>query len=455
MPYEDDWTVVPLIHTALHGNLTFGGLWALHDENRMLVPNLIFVGLGVTTHDNLVALTIVSAVTFIAAFAVFLVLFRSYLARPVTPLAVLVLGLLWFSVAGWNNALWGFQVSWYLILFFLMGMTALLVFRRPPRIAFPLAILAALLASWSFLQGLILWPVGLICLLWLLPVDPRRWSRRSRIEVLTWLGSTAVAAVTSLWGYQFGTLGCNVAGSIRFNCSGSVSSYAQGHPLQVGEFVLVSMGEVLPNSHTGTLWLNGVLGTALLVAAGYVVVRSVQSRHLGRNCLPVALIAFGFLDDVLIATGRAQFLTNLAPSSVYTMPNLLILVGIASYAWARFPLAAGGSTTRRRALVATGVLLLVVQVVLATHSGVQGARYFDRHQATGARLVVNLDRIPAGSKGCYDFYGEFVYLIFAPSVGTYPAFGEARQDALSVFSPNLYRQYRAEGLPPIPQCAPR
>jgi hypothetical protein len=453
MPYEDDWTVVPLIHSAIHGHLSFSDLWTLHDENRMLVPNAIFVALGVATHDDLIALTALSAVLFIATYFLFLLIFSSYIRRPLTPASVLLVGVLWFSVAGWNNALWGFQLAWYLILFFLMAMMALLVFRRPRSLAFPMAIVAAVLASWSFLHGLVLWPVGFICLVWSLPIDPRQWTRRSRTEVVVWVGSSLVTAATSLWGYKFGTLGCNVAGKVSFNCSGSVSSYAQGHPARVGEFVLVSLGEVIPNSHAGTLWLNGLLGALLLIAAGFVIFRSIQHRHDGRNCLPVALLTFGLLDDLLIASGRAQFLTELAPSSVYTMPNLVILIALVSYLWSAVLTSVDWKHSFRNRLILTSVVgFVAVQVVISTNAGIHGARYFDRHLTTGARLVVNLDRIPARSIGCYEFYGEFVYLVFSPAVTTYPAFEEARQDKLTVFSPALYRQYRAEGLPDISQC---
>ena len=76
--YADDWSVVPLINGALHGHLTLAMLWAQHNDNRMLVPNLVFLGLGVATRDDTTVLVWLSAAVFIAAFALFLILFRSY-----------------------------------------------------------------------------------------------------------------------------------------------------------------------------------------------------------------------------------------------------------------------------------------------------------------------------------------------------------------------------------------
>ena len=116
IPLVDDWNVVPLIHVAEHGQLTLHILWAQHNENRMFFPNLIYVEIGVITHDDLRALILLSAVLFIATYGVFLVLTRHYVTRSLTAIPVLVVGVIWFSLADRQNALWGFQFAWYLIL---------------------------------------------------------------------------------------------------------------------------------------------------------------------------------------------------------------------------------------------------------------------------------------------------------------------------------------------------
>src|ERR1700683_2389464 len=176
--YADDWNVVPLIHAAQHGHLTLSALWAQHNENRMLVPNLVFVGLGVFTHDNIGVVITLSAVVFIATYAILLASFRSYLDRSLTALPVLIVGVVWFSLVDWQNALWAFQFAWYLILFFLVAMIYSL-----QRQWFVVAVVFAVLASFSSFQGLALWPVGA---LWLL-LQYRRWDK----EILVWIATAA------------------------------------------------------------------------------------------------------------------------------------------------------------------------------------------------------------------------------------------------------------------------
>ena len=36
VPFMDDWQFIPLLEKASQGQLTFGDLWAPHDEHRLL-----------------------------------------------------------------------------------------------------------------------------------------------------------------------------------------------------------------------------------------------------------------------------------------------------------------------------------------------------------------------------------------------------------------------------------
>jgi hypothetical protein len=68
VPLLDDWTAVPSIHAALHGHPTLSALWAQHNENRMPVPNVAYVGLAALSHDKTEVMIAVSAVLFVATF---------------------------------------------------------------------------------------------------------------------------------------------------------------------------------------------------------------------------------------------------------------------------------------------------------------------------------------------------------------------------------------------------
>ena len=239
-------------------------------------------------------------------------------------------------------------------------------------------------------------------------------------------------------------------GHFFFNWASVSPSFALHHPIRTAEFVLVEIGEVLPNTNAKTIWLNGALGTALLAVSVFIVVQSLRRRHEKLSCLPVALIIFGFLFDVSIAVGRVvEGVAVGASQSRYTMANVVILVAIVTYAWARDPLT---RSLRTRILTVGGIALLAVQLALATSSGISDARTIDHDLAIGSRLVVNLNQVPVEEHACYALYGVLVYLYPTPGVFRYIGFTEAQRDHLSVFSPDLLKTYRAEGLPIIPQC---
>ena len=448
VPYEDDWTRIPLIHAALHGTLNFGTLWALDNQSRTLFPNSVFVGLGVLTHDDLRAVVALSAVLFIAAFFLLLSIVRAYIARPLSPLLVVVIGVVWFSLENWHNALWAFQFSWYVVMFCFVAVVWLLQVARQRPLTLVLALVAAVVASFSFLQGLALWPVGLICLLWTFSRRSGQ-ARRKIIEASIWVAAAMVVTVAAIWGYSYKSLGCSVGGHAAVACgNSSVFSFALHHPLHVAAWVLVAIGEIIPNTHAATLWLNGVLGAVLLAAAIAIVVQSLRHRHDGRNCLPAVLITFGLLFDLLVAVLRAELLTISWVYSSYAMPNLLILLAIVVYGWGWLePIRA------RRTFAVIGIALLLLQFAATTRSGLDGARAFDQNQAIAGRLVVNLDRVPPQELSCYDLYGVLPYLLF-PAVH-YEGYAEAREDHLSAFSPRSRQNYREEGLPVFPQCRPR
>ena len=214
----------------------------------------------------------------------------------------------------------------------------------------------------------------------------------------------------------------------------------------------MEIGEVIPNARADTLWLSGLLGAILLSASLVVLVLSYQRRQSESNCAPVALIVFSLIFVASVAIARAPFLAALAPSSIYTMPSLLIVLAIIIYAWEHWQFERMRSRRLAMTLTVIGMSVLLAQVALSAHTGIVNARSFDERQTIGARLVVNLDKIPPSERGCYALYGEFVYLIFGPSVSHYPAFTEAQKDHLTVFSPGLFEKYRGEGLPHIAPC---
>jgi len=452
-PFADDWSQAPLVSDGLHHNIRIfspGQLWAQYSEARLVVSNVLVIVFGYVTRMNLRSIVLFAALVFIATYLLLLVALRRYLGRRLTFGPVFTLGVVWFSLAGVSNALWAFQLAWYLVLLFLFAAICFLcVWPRHRPIAVTLAIIAAVLGSLSMVQGFLIWPTGLVALLWVWTRERKRWA-----EVGVWSLCGVVTLLVYVHGYDWGA-GC--IGPAK-NCS---IVHNAGRPVHTSSYFLTLVGNVLGIAVRWASAWEQLLGALLLAAAVFVVVRSVQTRDHTRIPLPLLMLVFALLFDLTVALGRAGQRTVAGQQGRYTMPNLILLAALVAYAWAHPPRLHAAREGDRHAIaiaLACGALALFVlaQGVYTTQYGIRQARVLRAHQVRDARTVVNLDRVPRRLRGCYvNLYvwnGAYDANKALALIGL-PLF-TARNDRLMMFDPKLYRHYRAQGPPPQPVCRP-
>jgi hypothetical protein len=454
VPVADEWLRIPLIHDSLHGHLTLSALWAQYRETRILLGNVTFVLFGAIDNFDVRALALFNAAVFIVTYWLFLMVFRTYLGRRPGAVSVVMIGVVWFSFADSENPLFGFQAPWYLVVFFFVAMTYLfLVPNNHRNVAFSVGIVAAIAASASIVQGFVLWPVGLICLLWIRP-----WVKRTYVECGVWIAAAGLTAGLYSIGFSSHTQSCGL--------EGCTANFALQHPAATVRFFLILVGNAfLPSlTQAGHVVLSPqfgnreLFGALILLAAALVIVLSLldERRTKSRIPLPILLITFGVLFDVTIAIGRAHFAPG-ALTNRYVMPNLLILLGIVVYALAHVPrwkLITEKGTFRyviQSAALVSVVAILIVQSVVATQVGIEAGHDTEQAASYNARVIANFDRIPRSLQGCE--LNLVVYLggydaSRALALGL-PLLADARADKLSVFQPGEYRALRGKGLPPL------
>jgi hypothetical protein len=449
VPYADDWYMIPVVHSALHGHLNASQLWFQYGDSRLFVSSLLFVLFAFVDHLNLQSVLLFSAAVFSVTYLMLLLVLRAYLGRRLTALSVLAVGLVWFSLCDAQNALWSFQLSWYLVVFCLIATIYLLSLpHRCRNVVVGLAIVAAIAGSYSIVQGFLLWPVGLLCIGW---INHR--SRRMYLELATWISAAATTTAIYASGYRTANPECPPHSS---QCS---TSFVLLHPVGLLRYLLALVGNVLPTSfgsfHPDDAF-HELLGGIIMAGAVYVVVQSIRNRRSRSVPLPLLLIFFGASFDLMIILGREFEGLATAATSRYTMPNLLILVGIVTFSLAhlRSPSAPSapnpkmGLRTTSILLAAVLTTLLAAQCITSTTFGIADGSASRQAFETDAQVVVNLHRTPISTEECD---AALAVLPPWPPASALWRLDSARhdiaEDQLSVFEPSTKQFFRHEGTP--------
>jgi hypothetical protein len=400
----DQWSDVALVKRAFSGHLSLGALWAQHNENRILFPNLIVLVLAYTTNLNIRTEEYISALLLVGT--VFLVIWAHRRRSPATPLIwYCPVAVLMFTWAQFENALWGFQIAWYVVMICLAGTLAVLDREQLNGPALAIGAAIAVIGSMSSLQGLLIWPAAIVILLY----------RRRSLKILaTWVA--AAAATVGLYYYHFNSsqLGytpinpfLHPAFEIKlfFFSLGNVAGRPLGIPF------IFSPNHNHPVLGPANPWIIA-FGVAIFITAVAVVTRTgFRGAKDKPEALGVSLILFAFGFDGLTAIGRGLYGYAGVSASRYTTFTMLALVGSylviisrKSPGHIQTPTRRSSSVDHRvranalrRALAAVGATVLPVVVVACVllqafsgyYNGLSGGRHDHAVQIQATKVLRN------------------------------------------------------------------
>ncbi len=369
--WVDQWSDLILIRQAYSGHLTLSALWAQHNENRILFPNLVVLLLAEVTHFNVKTEEFLSGLTLIGAMAVLILGHRR--RSPTMPwIFYLPVAIVMLSFVGYDNTLWGFQFAWYLVLLALSVVLVLCDHPRWSRLVFVLAIAAGVVGSYSSLQGLLIWPAGLVVLLL---------RRRSPPYWLAWMGIAALT--TGLYFVNYNPQ--------QFGAANNINVFHD--PIHELRFFFFSVGNVFGSQGSDAAVLLGILivGTALWLAGSSVLQPRDEAAPLG-----VGLICFGLLFALTITLGRSAGGLD-AGAGRYTMLDLFTLVGCYLLILGRVKTTSGSRRSGELLWWAsTTIVGIAVGLVLipGTTNGLDGARSLQASQHQASRVIANMKAAP-------------------------------------------------------------
>jgi hypothetical protein len=364
-PVGDEFAYVDFVRAVREGGSWLPMVWLQHNEHRVVPVKLTMALLEPFTGWNLKAEMYVSAA--LAALIV-LGLWRLYrLAGGASLLLFAPVSWLYCNLSQYENMLYGLLMCHY---FTAAGVIWALVFlARRSGTGIVLAVLCGLIASFSTLNGLLIWPLGLVPLL-------AREERPARM--ITWIAAGAAAFTLYFFDFQ------QPPGLAALHLG-------LGELPRIAKYGITALGAPLA---AGSIGWSRAIGLTLLVfiaTLAHRLLRRPGRARLRDDAFPASLMLFGLVSCAIIAGGRAS--TGVPPlESRYIAYTSLTFVGIyllisrtaerSAVPLAQFP-----------QLVAT-LALFVPGVIAADLQGLHEARLW---RATGLRdqfLLQTFDHQP-------------------------------------------------------------
>lgn len=273
----DEFLYADFVRAVREGGDWLPWLWTQHNEHRVVAMKLVMIPNALFLHWSRVAEMYASAV--LCALVV-LGLWRLYRRAGGSDL-LLFAPLAWLacSLSQYENLLYGMMTChWFTVLGIVWALVCL---DRPGIGGFAAAVFFGVLASFSILNGFLIWPVGLFLLL-----ARGRWR-----SAAAWLAAGGAAVALFLIGFHM------PGGRPPLGLSPTAIA-------KTGLYALVSLGAPLAAGSVAWGFVVGGLLAVLAVAAAFGWWRNGWGR-LREEALPAALFLFGLLSCAMVAVGRA------------------------------------------------------------------------------------------------------------------------------------------------------
>jgi len=317
----DDLQFVPLFDKLYTGHLSFGDLFAPWGEHRSFFPYLLKLLLGVITHYNTIVecyfslflLCLIGCVFFIShirAFGTAVMALASFI--PITWLI--------FNLGQADNFLWGFQIQFFVLILFFVLAIYLLATSSSLSWRFALSVASGVVCTFSMGNGLLVWPIGLIVMLWIRRSQPKD-VRRSYLKMT---GIWCLIGIVAIMAYFIGYHDPNQHLKMQ---------YLIQHPWPTLQYFLAALGSLtdvgtLSNTPTYqiTAVATGLLLFFLYIYTGVTIVRQTKARPYA--ALSLSLILFTLLSFGLMTVSRSLVGVTDAVASRHTTMTILGMVGL-------------------------------------------------------------------------------------------------------------------------------
>lgn len=291
VPFGDQWDFIPLIEKSYIGTLTFGDFWAQHNEHRLIFPRLIMLALSRLSRWNIFHELWVNIILALAIFKILtMLIYETFKGAKINNFWFIpVISVMIFSLNQSSNWLSGWQMQIFLNILATVGGIKLLSAARIKWPSLISAIILGIVATYSFANGLLFWPIGFFMI---------TTSKGQNLykKMILWASIWFVVYFSYLWGY-----------SKPYN---HPSLWVFIHnPVNFLLYILVYLGRpvtAFAQTNVGQAQLAGFLGLVFLILSLIVLGRA---RNVTFQLIKpyIAISIYALASAIITALGRAGF----------------------------------------------------------------------------------------------------------------------------------------------------
>ena len=301
VPFYDQWEFVPLLSAYFEGKPWIHFLTEFHNEHRIIFPRLIFLASAMATQWDVLIENYISL--FFVCIA--LIIIMGLLKETKKPLITIVpISWIVFSLGQYENFIWGWQMQIFMMS---SGILASISFlnkvKGNPYYLIP-GVLSAWIASYSFFNGLLIWPIGFFQLYLL---------RAKRSTIMGWFIG-GLLAITLYF-----------SGDIKYadpTSQHDIFIFLR-NPFDYIMYLLAYIGAIFSG---GSVKQGVVYGSVIMIIFMFVVFQALHSRQWERSIPWVMISIFSLLSGIMIGVGRLGFGVDQALSSRYNSISLLFIL---------------------------------------------------------------------------------------------------------------------------------
>ncbi|MDR0692549.1 MAG: hypothetical protein LBF69_05885 [Prevotellaceae bacterium] len=377
--FLDEWEMVSFCAKMDVHDITFADLFAQHNEHRIFFMYFAYLGLiSVSGFNVIVPMWFSFAMILLLDFIILrYIASRSGVSDKRKYFFAALTSFLLFSLTQYENLLWGFQIGFVMVLFFsvLSGYFLCQMFHATCKtrrnIYFIVALLAAIIDSFSSSQGLITWVTGLVLFFMMF-----RKKTFSSPYFIVW---TLVAIAT--WIAYFHNY-------VKPEHHPSLF-YLFEHPGMFLQYFFSITG----NAISGTLKAgNVVIGILLLLFLFIACVKIWKNKQVQQFIFPLALALNSLFILGSIAIGRVGLGVEQALASRYTTFSICLVVGVALL-WMELKDKAKNKTIIKN-MAKLFVVIILISIPLTMTEGLQNGKKIKTDRVYSAYILETANMQP-------------------------------------------------------------